>query len=84
MNLCIMCLREIPEGRMICPSCELEMEVSESKHIVVDFPPNNVELSFNGGETTMDYIVSYRRARPLNWFQRWMFKVCFGIRARNI
>ena len=84
MNSCIMCLREIPEGRMICPSCELEMDVSESKHIVVDFLPSNVELSFNGGETTMDYIVSYRRAKPLNWFQRWMFKVCFGIRARNI
>lgn len=84
MNLCIMCLREIPEGRMVCPSCELEVDVSESKNIVVEFPSNNVELSFNGGETTMDYIVSYRRAKPLNRFQIWMFKVCFGIRARNI
>lgn len=35
MNLCIMCLREIPEGRMVCPSCELEVDVSESKNIVV-------------------------------------------------
>ena len=84
MNLCIMCLREIPEGRMVCPSCELEVDVSESKNIVVEFPLNNVELSFNGGESSMDYIISYRRAKPLNWFQIWMFKVCFGIRARNI
>lgn len=93
MNLCIMCLREIPEGRMVCPSCELELEVdvSESKNIVVEFPPNvvefppsNVELSFNGGESSMDYIISYRRAKPLNRFQIWMFKMCFGIKARNI
>lgn len=84
MNLCIMCLREIPEGRMVCPSCELEVDVSESKNIVVEFPLNNVELSFNGGESSMDYIVSYRRAKPLNQFQIWMFKMCFGIKARNI
>ena len=84
MNLCIMCLREIPEGRMVCPSCELEVDVSESKNIVVEFPLNNVELSFNGGESSMDYIISYRRTKPLNRFQIWMFKMCFGIKARNI
>lgn len=51
---------------------------------VIKFPKNNVELSFNGGSTEMDFIVSYRRKKPLNWFQIWMFNICFGIRARNV
>ena len=47
-------------------------------------PKNNTELSFGEGGKTFDFIVSYYRAKPLNRFQIWMYKVCFGIRARNI
>ena len=44
----------------------------------------NVELSFGAHDGNYDFLVCYRRAKPLNRFQIWMFKVCFGIRARNI
>lgn len=44
----------------------------------------NVELSFGAYDGNYDFLVNYRRAKPLNRFQIWMFKVCFGIRARNI
>ena len=47
-------------------------------------PKNNVELSFNGGHHEMDFIVGYRRKKPLNKFQIWMFNICFGICARNV
>ena len=50
----------------------------------IEIPKNNVELSFNGGTTEMDFIVGYRRKKPLNRFQIWMFKICFGICARNV
>lgn len=44
----------------------------------------NTELSFGAGDGSYDFLVCYRRAKPLNRFQIWMYKVCFGIRARNI
>ena len=47
-------------------------------------PKKNTELSFGEGDKTFDFIVSYYRAKPLNRFQIWMYKVCFGIRARNM
>lgn len=43
----------------------------------------NVELSF-GEDSGPNFLIAYRRAKPLNRFQIWMFKVCFGIRARNL
>lgn len=87
MDECVMCGRELPGeyGTWICPQCERDTATLKAAHSVISFPPNNVELSFNGGHSTeMDFIVSYRRVKPLNWFQRWMFKVCFGINARNV
>ena len=50
----------------------------------VEPPKPNTELSFGAGDGNYDFLIYYYRAKPLNWFQRWMFKVCFGIRARNI
>ena len=47
-------------------------------------PKPNTELSFGAGDGNYDFLVNYRRAKPLNKFQIWMYKVCFGIRARNI
>ena len=44
----------------------------------------NIELSFGAYDGNYDFLVNYRRAKPLNRFQIWMYKVCFGIRARNI
>ena len=83
---CVMCGREMPIecGTMVCPQCWRDATIPKTVAQIIEIPPNNVELSFNGGETTMDFIVAYRRAKPLNWFQRWMFWVCFGIRARNM
>jgi hypothetical protein len=50
----------------------------------IQLPKPNVELSFSAYDGNYDFLVNYRRAKPLNRFQIWMFKVCFGIRARNI
>lgn len=44
----------------------------------------NTELSFGASDGQYDFLVCYRRAKPLNRFQIWMYKVCFGIRAKNI
>lgn len=50
----------------------------------IQLPKPNVELSFGAYDGNYDFLINYRRAKPLNRFQIWMFKVCFGIRARNI
>lgn len=50
----------------------------------VELPKPNTELSFGAGDGNYDFLVNYCRAKPLNRFQIWMYKVCFGIRARNI
>ena len=50
----------------------------------IEQPRHNTELSFGAGDGSYDFLVCYRRAKPLNRFQIWMYKVCFGIRARNI
>lgn len=47
-------------------------------------PEPNTELSFGAGDRQYDFLVCYRRSKPLNRFQIWMYKICFGIRARNI
>ena len=45
-------------------------------------PKPNTKLSF--GDGNYDLVITFRRTKPLNKFQIWMYKVCFGIRARNI
>ena len=47
-------------------------------------PKPNVELSFGAYDGNYDFLINYRRAKPLTKFQIWMYKVCFGIRAKNI
>lgn len=86
MDRCVMCGRELPTecGTMVCPQCWRDMTIPKTAAQVIEFPKNNVELSFNGGDPDMDFIVAYCRKKPLNWFQRWMFKVCFGISAKNV
>lgn len=49
----------------------------------IESPKPNTELSFGAGDGSYDFLVCYRRAKPLNRFQIWMYKICFGIRARN-
>lgn len=50
---------------------------------VVERPQPNTELSFGASDGNYDFLVNYRREKPYK-FQIWMYKVCFGIRARNI
>ena len=84
MNKCIMCGREMPEGGHVCTKC-MDGAVQPNRFAQgIELLKANVELSFGAGNGEYDFIVGYRRAKPLNWFQRWMFKVCFGIRARNV
>ena len=46
-------------------------------------PQSNVVLEFGSGDYT-NFSISYYRNKPLNRFQSWMFKVCFGIKAKNM
>lgn len=82
-NQCVMCGAEMPEGGHICIKC-----ADGAAHPIfveaVEIPKPNTELSFGAGDGNYDFLVNYRRAKPLNRFQIWMYKVCFGIRARNI
>lgn len=83
MSTCVLCGKELPteSGTMVCSSCT----GNTVKYAYVYEPlPNNVNLSFNGGNSATDFSVGYRRNKPLNKFQIWMFKVCFGIEARNV
>lgn len=51
---------------------------------IITPPPANTELSFGTDDYKTNFLVCYYRAKPLNKFQIWMYKVCFGIRARNL
>lgn len=46
-------------------------------------PTPNVTLDF-GTEDHTNFSITYYRNKPLNRFQIWMFKVCFGVKARNM
>lgn len=83
INQCVMCGAEMPEGGHICAKCT-DGAVHPISVETIEFPKANTELSFGAGDGNYDFLVCYRRAKPLNRFQIWMYKVCFGIRARNI
>ena len=86
MNECVMCGRELPEewDSMVCSQC-MDGAVQPNCFAQVVAPPKpNTELSFGASDGQYDFLVCYRRAKPLNWFQIWMYKVCFGICARNV
>lgn len=56
----------------------------ENEYAYIYQPPTpNVTLDF-GTEDSTNFSINYYRNKPLNKFQIWMFKVCFGIKARNI
>ena len=87
MNECVMCGQQILDecGSMVCETCLKKIQtapVMPAEDIKLKKP--NVELSFGAYDENYDFFVNYHRAKPLNKFQIWMFKVCFGIRARNI
>ena len=83
-NQCVACGAEMPEGGHICTKC-MDGAVQPNRIVqVIALPKPNTELSFGANDGKYDFLVNYHRAKPLNWFQIWMYKVCFGIRARNI
>ena len=84
VNQCVMCGAEMPEGGHICIKCMDGAVRPNCSAKVIEPQKPNTELSFGANDGQYDFLVYYRRAKPLNWFQRWMFKVCFGIRARNV
>lgn len=86
INQCVACGAEIPEGGHVCKACVTATENTYPFDRLVkapELPRNNTELSFGSGENT-NFYVNYYRVKPLNKFQIWMYKICFGIHARNI
>lgn len=83
-NQCVMCGAEMPESGHVCAKCAAGAAHPIQFAYVIEPPRPNTELSFGAYDGNYDFLVNYRRAKPLNRFQIWMFKVCFGIRARNI
>ena len=85
---CVACGADVPEGRHICVICEQEMlEKAKTLRDLSFAKPKdpNVELSFGEDEEyAPNFSITYYRAKPLNKFQIWMYKVCFGIRAKNM
>ena len=83
-NQCVVCGAVMPEGGHVCAKCAAGAELTN--HFVQGITPSktNIELSFGANDGQYDFLVRYRRAKPLNRFQIWMYKVCFGIRVRNI
>lgn len=79
-----MCGAEMPEGGHVCESCQTGAVRPNRLAQVVVPPKPNTELSFGASDGNYDFLVCYRRAKPLNKFQIWMYKVCFGICARNV
>lgn len=84
VNQCVMCGAEMPEGGHVCKKCAAGAIHPILIGEVVKPPSPNIELSFGTNEGQCDFSINYYRAKPLNRFQIWMFKVCFGIRARNL
>ena len=83
-NQCVMCGAEMSEGGHVCAKCAAGAAQPNHVASVIVPPKPNVELSFGAYDGDYDFLINYPRAKPLNRFQIWMFKVCFGIRARNI
>ena len=83
-NQCVMCGIEMPEGGHVCVKCM--NGVIQSNHLIgsIKFPKSNTELPFGADNKNYDFIANYCRAKPLNRFQIWMHKICFGICIRNI
>lgn len=51
---------------------------------LADSAQPNTKLSFGTEDEKCNFLVCYRRVKPLNRFQIWMYKVCFGIIATNL
>lgn len=81
-HICVSCGKPmLTEDGQICSKCRaFTAPLAE----ITEPSKPNTELSFGAGDGSYDFLVYYRRAKPLNRFQIWMYKVCFGIRARNI
>lgn len=87
MPRCITCNDEIPEGLQVCPICETKKIFSQDEvHFArMRVPPSpNVQLTFGDEEPgAPSFQINYYRKKQLNKFQIWMFKICFGITAKN-
>lgn len=83
-NQCVVCGAAMPEGGHVCAKCAAgAVQPIHFAQMITPLEPNTV-LSFGANDGQYDFVVNYRRAKPLNRFQIWMYKVCFGIRAMNI
>ena len=83
-NQCVMCGAEMPEGGHVCANCMTGAIQPNQLGQIIEPPKPNVELSFGASDGKNDFLIYYCRAKPLNKFQIWMYKVCFGIIAKNI
>ena len=98
MSKCISCGVDVPEGRIACSSClkddpavirakeekfNSEILKASGAAVAIGKIKTNVQLHFSDDPYGSDMVIYYYRKKPLNKFQIWMYKVCFGIRAEN-
>ena len=82
VNQCVMCGAEMPEGSQVCSHCMKKNDWPLIGELVTP-PKANTGLAFGDGGGS-NFVVYYYRTKPLSKFQIWMYKICFGIRAKNI
>jgi hypothetical protein len=97
MSKCVSCGEDVPEGRIACNKClndistkhlreekvNAEILKASGTGITVGKIKTNVQMHFSDDPYSTDMVIYYYRKKPLNKFQIWMYKVCFGIRAEN-
>ena len=98
MSKCISCGVDVPEGRIACSKClkddlavvraeeeKFNSEILKKSAVSCSIGKvkTNVQLHFGDDPYSTDMVIYYYRKKPLNKFQIWMYKVCFGIRAEN-
>lgn len=88
MPKCVICNDEVPEGHWVCPICDPKNKFNQDEvHFAKMYAPPSptVQLSFGDEKTgAPNFQINYYRKKQLNKFQIWMFKICFGITAKNL
>ena len=69
---CIFCRSYVPEGRQVCPRCEIELQSKPDTEATLD-----IEEKTNENLITEDYWINFYRAYPVEFCELWGFRLTF-------